>query len=80
VAGYFNVVDNYLPLIDKPETSTQGYVNSTLTIVIMICAIVIMIESFRRWYAVLVKKQDFSDQELSFAAEKPKSLPGGGCC
>jgi carbon starvation protein len=80
VAGYFNVVDNYLPLISNPETSTQGYVNSILTVVIMVCAIVIMIESFRRWYAVLVKKQDFHDLELSFAAEKDKSLPGGGCC
>jgi carbon starvation protein len=80
VAGYFNVVDNYLPLIANSETATQGYVNSILTVIIMVCAIVIMIESFRRWYAVLVKKQDFHDMELSFAAEKDKSLPGGGCC
>ncbi|MCX6143760.1 MAG: carbon starvation protein A [Ignavibacteriales bacterium] len=80
VAGYFNVVDNYLPLIANPETATQGYVNSILTVIIMACAIVIMIESFRRWYAVLVKKQDFHDLELSFATEKERSLPGGGCC
>ena len=80
VAGYFNVVDNYLPLIANPETATQGYVNSILTVIIMVCAIVILIESFRRWYAVLVKKQDFHDLELSFATEKERSLPGGGCC
>ena len=80
VAGYFNVVDNYLPLTANPETATQGYVNSILTVIIMACAIVIMIESFRRWYAVLVKKQDFHDLELSFATEKERSLPGGGCC
>ncbi len=80
VAGYFNVMDNYLPLIAKTETATQGYVNSILTVIIMVCAIVIMIESFRRWYAVLVKKQDFHDLELSFATEKERSLPGGGCC
>jgi len=80
VAGYFNVVDNYMPLIENSETATQGYVNSILTITIMVCAIVIMIESFRRWYAVLVKKRDFHDMELSFATEKEKSLPGGGCC
>jgi carbon starvation protein len=80
VAGYYNVVDNYIPLIDKPETATQGYVNSILTVIIMACAIVILIESFRRWYAILVKKQDFHDQELSFATEKERSLPGGGCC
>ena len=80
VAGYYNVVDNYIPLIAKPETAAQGYVNSSLTIIIMICAIVILIESFRRWYAVLVKKQDFHDLELSFATERERSLPGGGCC
>jgi carbon starvation protein len=80
VAGYFNVFDNYIPLISNPETAMQGYVNSILTIIIMLCAIVILIEAFRRWYAVLVKKQDFSGLELSFASEKPKSLPGGGCC
>ena len=80
VAGYFNVMDNYLPLIAKTETATQGYVNSILTVIIMVCAIVIMIESFRRWYAVLVKKQDFHDLELSFATEKERGLPGGGCC
>ena len=80
VAGYFNVVDNYLPLIAEPETAAQGYVNSILTVIIMACAVVILIESFRRWYAVLVKKQDFHDLELSFATEKERSLPGGGCC
>ena len=80
VAGYFNVVDNYLPLIEKSETATQGYVNSILTVVIMVCAIVIMIESFRRWYAVLVTKKDFHDLELSFATEQENTLPGGGCC
>jgi len=80
VAGYFNVVDNYLPLTAKPETAAQGYVNSILTVIIMICAVVILVESFRRWYAVLVKKQDFHHLELSFATEKEKSLPGGGCC
>jgi carbon starvation protein len=80
VAGYFNVVDNYVPLTAKSETATQGYVNSILTVIIMVCAIIIMIESFRRWYAVLVKKQDFHDAELSFATEKERSLPGGGCC
>ncbi len=80
VAGYFNVVDNYLPLIGERETATQGYVNSILTVIIMVCAIVIMIESFKRWYAVLVQKRDFHDLELSFATERERTLPGGGCC
>ena len=80
VAGYLNVVDNYLPLMAKPETAAQGYVNSILTVVIMICAVVILIESFKRWYKVLVKKQTFVAEEMIFATEKISQLPGGGCC
>jgi hypothetical protein len=46
----------------------------------MICAIIILIEAFRRWYKVLVKRETFADQEMIFATEKVTHLPGGGCC
>jgi carbon starvation protein len=80
VAGWLNIVDNYIPLTANPGTAAQGYVNSTLTVIIMICAIVILIEAFRRWYKVLVKGESFADQEMIFATEKVTHLPGGGCC
>jgi len=80
VAGWFNIFDNYLPLASKPETATQGYVNTTLTVVIMTCAVIILIEAFRRWYKVLVLHETFSAQEMIFATEKVTHLPGGGCC
>ena len=80
VAGWLNIFDNYIPLTANPATATQGYVNSTLTVIIMICAIIILIEAFRRWYRVLVKRETFADQEMIFAAEKVTHLPGGGCC
>jgi carbon starvation protein len=79
-AGWLNITDNYLPLISNPETAMQGYVNTTLTVVIMICAIVVLIEAFRRWYRVLVKRETFSAQEMIFATEKVTHMPGGGCC
>ena len=49
-AGYLNVVDNFLPLTKIPGKEFQGYLNSTLTIIIMICAIIILIDSSRKWF------------------------------
>lgn len=79
-AGWLNVVDNFLPLIDNPKTATTGYVNSILTIIIMICAVIILIESFRRWYRVLVKKQYVIDGQPVLVTAKNFSPPDYGCC
>src|SRR5512140_380343 len=54
-AGYLNIVDNFWPLTMNPATVMQGYVNSTLTAVMMVCAVVILVEAGRRWYRVLAK-------------------------
>jgi len=80
VAGWLNIFDSYLPLTQKAGTATQGYVNTTLTVIIMVCAVVVMFEAFRRWYKVLVKHESFAAQEMIFATEKVTHLPGGGCC
>jgi carbon starvation protein len=58
VAGWENIFDNFMPLLDNPSTATQGYVNALLTIVIMICAVIILFEAGRRWYTVLVKHRN----------------------
>ncbi len=54
-ACWLNITDNFWPLTAQPETAVQGYVNSLLTLVIMICAVVVLIEAARSWYRVLVK-------------------------
>ncbi len=79
-AGWLNVVDNFLPLTQNPATSTQGYVNSILTIVMMICAVIILIESFRRWYKVLVKKEYIISGQVVAASDKNFTPPEYGCC
>jgi carbon starvation protein len=56
-ACWLNIFDNYLPLTANAKTATQGYVNSSLTAIIMVCAIVVLLEAFRRWYSILVKRQ-----------------------
>src|SRR5918999_1875624 len=49
VAGLKSITDIFWPLAQKPETSTQGIINTSLTAIIMFAAIVIMIDSIRRW-------------------------------
>jgi carbon starvation protein len=56
-AGYENIMDNFLPLTTNPATATQGYVNSGMTAIMMVCALVILVEAGRRWYRVLVRKE-----------------------
>ncbi|MSP64897.1 MAG: carbon starvation protein A, partial [Bacteroidetes bacterium] len=45
IAGYLSIVDNFLPLTQNPNTAFQGYLNSTLTGIIMICAVIIVIDA-----------------------------------
>jgi len=49
VAGYESITDIFWPLAQKPETSTQGLINTSLTVILMFAAVVIMLDSLRRW-------------------------------
>jgi len=73
-AGWLNITDNFWPMTASPATSTQGYVNSILTAIIMACAVIILVEAFRRWYAVLVKGKYTLGGEAVSSAD-PKFLP-----
>ncbi len=79
VAGWLNIVDNFLPLTANPETAAQGYVNSTLTVIIMICAVVILAESFRRWYRVLIKGRYSVSGQVVYVADRDFTPPEYGC-
>ena len=59
VASWDNIFDNFVPLLSNPATAMQGYVDIALTAIIMVCAVVILFEAFRRWYTVLVRKRNF---------------------
>ncbi len=78
-AGWLNVTDNFLPLTSNPATATSGYINSILTIIMMICAVIILAESLRRWYKVLVRKEHFVDGQLVLVTDKNFSPPEYGC-
>jgi carbon starvation protein len=49
VAGWQSITDIFWPLAQRPETSTQGYINIGLTVTIMTAAVVILADSIRRW-------------------------------
>jgi carbon starvation protein len=57
VAGFQSITDIFWPLTQKPETSLQGVINTSLTAIIMFAAVVIMIDSIRRWLGTRSRPQ-----------------------
>ncbi|HYY94130.1 MAG TPA: carbon starvation CstA 5TM domain-containing protein, partial [Pyrinomonadaceae bacterium] len=49
VAGWKSITDNFWPLSQKPETAAQGYVNTSLTAILMAASVIILVDSVRRW-------------------------------
>ncbi len=56
-ACVLNIKDVFWPLTHDPSKAAQGWMNTSLTLVIMVCAMVVMVESVRRWWRVLVRKE-----------------------
>ena len=50
----------------KPETNVQGLINTSLTAIIMFAAVVIMIDSIRRWVGTGRRPQITQIQEPLF--------------
>ncbi|MGB7925953.1 MAG: carbon starvation CstA family protein [Pyrinomonadaceae bacterium] len=49
VAGWKSITDNFWPLAQKPETAAQGYINVALTAILMTAAVIVLLDSVRRW-------------------------------
>jgi carbon starvation protein len=49
VAGYQSIRDIFWPQTSNPATTLQGYINTGLTILIMTAAVIVLIDSIRRW-------------------------------
>jgi len=49
VAGYQSIRDIFWPQAQNPLTSTQGYINTSLTALIMTAAVIVIADSIRRW-------------------------------
>lgn len=80
VACWENIFDNFLPLMQQPATFAQGLIDVLLTVIIMVCAGIIVIEAFRRWYTVLVKKQYTVNGRVVNGDTENITPPEYGCC
>jgi carbon starvation protein len=49
VAGWQSITDNFWPLSQKAETAAQGYINVALTAILMVAAVIVLVDSIRRW-------------------------------
>jgi carbon starvation protein len=49
VAGYQSIRDIFWPQAQNPGTSTQGYINTSLTVLIMTAAVIVLADSIRKW-------------------------------
>jgi carbon starvation protein CstA len=76
-AGWRSIFDNFLPLADKPDKAMTGYLDATLTAMLMVCVFVIIAASARAWLRAL------RGEPVSFVpAMGPDHhhIPGSGCC
>ena len=70
VAGWKSITDIFWPLAQKPETAMQGYINTALTAIIMIAAVIILIDSIRRWFGFGKRPESLVDLAEAEAAER----------
>lgn len=61
VAGWKSITDIFWPLTQKPETQVQGYINVSLTAILMLAAVVILVDSIRRWLGLGNRPELISD-------------------
>jgi carbon starvation protein len=66
-ACYENIIDNFIPILSNPATFTQALVDIIMTLVIMTCAVVIIVEASRRWYRVLLAPMGSANRRATVA-------------
>jgi carbon starvation protein len=82
-ASWLNIVTNFLPLTRNPATAVQGYINSLLTLIMMVCAITILVEGARRSFRTLRTRQFGSEYAIGSGTNEPDNdevPPPFRCC
>ena len=76
-AGYRSVMDNFLPMTELPGKGFTGYLDASLTVLLMACALLILAASGRAWLRALRGER----LPLVAAPAGPSDTPGpDGCC
>jgi carbon starvation protein len=71
VAGWESITDIFWPLSQNPDTAVQGYINTFLTATIMVAAVVILVDSIRRWFGMGKRPESLSAANLAEAPISP---------
>jgi len=77
-AGWRSIFDNFLPLTLKPEKAFAGWLDTSLTAMLMVAVLVILVASSRSWLRA-VRGETISLVPLP-AVPDHRHLPGSGCC
>jgi carbon starvation protein len=48
-AGWRSIFDNFLQEAKKPETMVRGYLNASLTAIMMTCVVIVLVDSILHW-------------------------------
>jgi carbon starvation protein len=69
-AGWQSVTNNFFPLTKNPATAFQGWLDSVLTIIMMVCVSIVLVDSLRKWKSVVWPKAPaISGGQRALAAE-----------
>ncbi len=77
-AGYLSIMNNFLPMTKIPEKASMGYLDATLTVLLMICVVIIIGASARAWMRAM-RGEPVSMVPLP-AGPDHRHVPGSGCC
>jgi carbon starvation protein len=77
-AGWLSIFDNFLSEKSLAKSRFTGYLDATLTAILMLCVIVILIASARAWVRA-VRGETVSLVPLP-AGPDHRHVPGTGCC
>src|SRR6266850_1101293 len=67
VAGWESIRDIFWPQAQNPASATQGYINTSLTALIMTAAVIVLIDSVRRWIGSRKHPQMIAESALAEA-------------
>ncbi|MGH9869150.1 MAG: carbon starvation CstA family protein [Candidatus Polarisedimenticolia bacterium] len=67
VAGWLNVTTNFLPLTGVPGRRFEGWLNALLTLAMMACVSVILVDAARRWTVTLRSGRGIGSSDMATA-------------
>ena len=57
IAGWLSITTNFLPMAARPGLRFQGYLNATLTVIMMTCVVVVLCDCIRKWTGALARRR-----------------------